>query len=138
MINKPKAIICDIDGTLALMSGRSPYEWVKVGDDTVNRPVLHLLKNYSGSQVIFVSGRDSVCRASTVDWLFYKAGIANPILFMRAEGDMRKDSIVKRELFDEHIRDSYDVQFVLDDRDQVVEMWRSLGLACFQVAEGDF
>lgn len=53
-------------------------------------------------------------------------------------GDMRKDSIVKRELFDAHIRDVYDVHYVLDDRQQVVDMWRGLGLAVFQVAPGDF
>lgn len=57
---------------------------------------------------------------------------------MRPEGDIRKDSIVKREIFENYIRDYYNIQFVLDDRNQVVEMWRSLGLKCLQVAEGDF
>ena len=33
----------------------------------------------------------------------------------------------------------YDVAGVLDDRDQVVKMWRNeLGLTCLQVAEGNF
>jgi len=32
----------------------------------------------------------------------------------------------------------YHVEFVLDDRNQVVNFWRYLGLTCFQVAEGDF
>lgn len=57
---------------------------------------------------------------------------------MRKSGDMRKDSIVKREMFDEHIRGRYNVNFVLDDRNQVVELWRSMGLTCLQVADGDF
>lgn len=57
---------------------------------------------------------------------------------MRPEGDIRKDSIVKREIFENYIRDYYNIQFVLDDRNQVVEMWRSLGLKCLQVQEGDF
>jgi len=43
---------------------------------------------------------------------------------MRAAGDMRKDLIVKRELFDRHIRDRYRIAFVLDDRDQVVQITR--------------
>lgn len=60
------------------------------------------------------------------------------MLLMRPEGDIRKDSIVKREIFENYIRDYYNIQFVLDDRNQVVEMWRSLGLKCLQVAEGDF
>jgi hypothetical protein len=30
------------------------------------------------------------------------------------------------------------VAMVFDDRQQVVDMWRSNGLTCFQVADGDF
>jgi hypothetical protein len=51
---------------------------------------------------------------------------------------MRKDSVVKQELFDEHIRDIYDVVAVYDDRQQVVDMWRAMGIDCFQVAPGNF
>jgi hypothetical protein len=57
---------------------------------------------------------------------------------MREAGDSRKDSIVKQELYERHIKPSYDVFVVLDDRNQVVDMWRSLGLVCLQVAPGDF
>jgi hypothetical protein len=58
---------------------------------------------------------------------------------MRPEGDNRKDSIVKRELFDTHVRNKFYIDFVLDDRDQVVDMWRNdLGLTCLQVDWGDF
>jgi len=66
------------------------------------------------------------------------AGVNFDELFMRPEGDMRPDNIVKAELFDTYVRDNYDVQFVIDDRDQVVDMWRRMGLACLQVAPGDF
>ena len=59
-------------------------------------------------------------------------------LFMRASGDTRKDEIVKLELFDAHVRGKYDVRLVLDDRDRVVRMWRSIGLTCLQVADGEF
>ena len=57
---------------------------------------------------------------------------------MRATGDQRRDSIVKLEIFDQEIRDRYHVIGVFDDRQQVVRMWRALGLTVFQVAEGDF
>jgi len=69
------------------------------------------------------------------------AGMAGPradALLMRAAGDSRRDSIVKREIFDARIRDVWQVKGVLDDRDQVVRMWRALGLTCVQVAPGDF
>jgi hypothetical protein len=62
----------------------------------------------------------------------------NPPLFMRKQHDNRADWIVKKELFVDEISNIYDVKFVLDDRQQVVDMWRSLGLTCFQVAEGNF
>jgi len=57
---------------------------------------------------------------------------------MREVGDMRKDRIVKLELFNEHIRHNYRVVAVWDDRKQVVEMWRALGLTVFHVADGNF
>ena len=57
---------------------------------------------------------------------------------MRKTGDNRKDAIVKREIYETHIKDKYQVDYVLYDRNQVVEMWRSLGLTCLQVADGDF
>lgn len=60
------------------------------------------------------------------------------MLHMRKTGDMRKDAIVKREIFDGEIKDYFFIEFVLDDRNQVVEMWRDLGLTCFQVADGNF
>jgi hypothetical protein len=41
-------------------------------------------------------------------------------------------------LYEAHIEPHYDVQFVLEDLNQAVEMWRSLGLVCLQVAPGDF
>jgi predicted kinase len=137
----PAAVLVDIDGTMALMGDRSPYDWQRVGEDRPNEKVVELVRwlyARDEMQVIFLSGRDGSCELETVDWLTGLGGFEGALLFMRAEGDTRKDSVVKLELFDEHIRDNYDVRFVLDDRNQVVSMWRSIGLDCFQVAEGDF
>lgn len=143
--NLPKAIICDIDGTIALMNNRSPFDWKKVGEDTVNKPVLSVLNGaYSDApldypiNIILLSGRDSICKKETTKWI-EDNNIPCTALFMRSVGDIRKDTIVKKELFDNHIKDNYNVQFVLDDRDCVVNMWRDeLGLTVLQVAEGDF
>ena len=57
---------------------------------------------------------------------------------MRKLDDKRRDDIVKKELFDENIRGRFNVKFVIDDRNRVVDMWRQIGLTCFQVEEGDF
>ena len=57
---------------------------------------------------------------------------------MRSTGDHRNDAIVKQELYEQEIAGKYNVDFCVDDRDRVVDLWRSLGLTCFQVAEGWF
>ncbi len=63
----------------------------------------------------------------------------NPILFMRKSGAYRKDFIVKKEIFSEQIKDKYFIRFCIDDRNQVVDMWRKdMGLTCLQVDYGDF
>lgn len=136
----PDAILCDIDGTLAIMNGRSPFDWSKVGEDDLNDAVALVLDSVEGwynKHIILMSGRDSVCRDITVEWL-QRHSIRYDHLYMRAAGDNRKDTIIKEELYNEHVRDKYNVVFVLDDRNSVVKMWRGLGLTVFQVNEGDF
>lgn len=136
----PKAIVCDLDGTLALLNGRSPYEPETVLTDTVNEPVAKIIRVmcYADDyEVIFVSGRFEKYRKETLQWLS-KNYLPNKTLFMRADMDMRKDAVIKKEIFEANIRPKYNVHFVLDDRNQVVEMWRSLGLTCLQVADGNF
>lgn len=138
-----KAIIVDIDGTLAKMNGRSPFDWDRVGEDKVNEPVLDIVnamnyKYHGDLHIIIFSGRDGVCRPETHTWLVLNK-IPFDDLFMRPEGNNEKDAIIKRRLFEAHVAGKYDVLFVLDDRNQVVDMWRKdLGLTCLQVDYGDF
>lgn len=137
----PAAIMVDIDGTLALMGDRSPYDLTRCSGDTPNHAVIEAVRvaRAAGVRVIYCSGREDVARVDTEAWLAEHAGRHDDEpLFMRAAEDRRKDAVVKREIFDREIRDNYDVRYVLDDRQQVVDMWRSLGLTVFQVAPGDF
>lgn len=139
----PRAVVVDIDGTLALMGDRSPYDLTRVHEDGPNAAVIEAVRAAynDGARIVFCSGREDSARDVTKAWLLEhidQGFVLDSPLLMRAAGDRRKDSIVKRELFDAHIRDHYDVRYVLDDRNQVVDMWRSLGLTVFQVAEGDF
>ncbi len=138
---KQTCIIVDIDGTLAKMTGRGPFEWHRVGEDKINPPVKEVVNtfyNHTDHEVIVLSGRDSVCRGETETWL-KEHGVRYSFLYMRPHGDFRKDAIVKKELYQRHIEPYYDVVFVLDDRDQMVSLWRKdLQLACFQVDYGDF
>lgn len=133
------AFIFDIDGTLALMSGRSPYEWHRVGEDKPNEWVVNLARALSevGYGILCVSGRDEVSRGLTEAWL-EKYNVPYDELHMRPQGDTRKDSIVKSEIFFGEIADKWYVHGVFDDRNQVVEFWRSIGVPCAQVALGEF
>lgn len=135
--SKPKAILVDIDGTLTKMNGRSPYEWMRVGEDSLVEAVVEAVNaaHAAGMVVIVMSGRDSVCREITIDSLNSADGPKWDHLFMRAEGDTRKDDIVKYELFNNHVRNNYNVRWVYDDRPQVCRMWRKLGLFVFQVGD---
>ena len=135
-------IIVDIDGTVAHMKNRSPYDYSKVDSDIPDIAILSLIKSFLegyGEKVhlFFVSGRKDECRSMTEDWLKNNAPEYDA-LYMRGEGDKRKDVEVKKDLFNEHINGKYNVLFVLDDRNQTVEGWRDLGLKCLQVAYGDF
>lgn len=137
----PDCAIFDIDGTLAHMSGkRGPFDWNKVDRDDLDAIVsrmTHVHKAY-GDTILIVSGRDEEAREKTIEWLeFYE--IPYDKLLMRPKGDMRKDSIIKKEIYKGQIMNNYNIRAIYDDRDQVVKMIREeLGLKCFQVQTGQF
>jgi len=138
-MGKKKAVVVDVDGTIALMEGkRTPFEWEKVGLDSPNTPIINLVKKLAQSfKIIIVSGRDGCCRKETEKWL-----VDNEVpvdqFFMRPAGDVRRDSVIKEEIFYRFIDPMFEVELVLDDRNQTVAKWRELGLTCLQVADGDF
>lgn len=136
----PKAIICDLDGTLAIINNRSPFDGSKCENDLPNTPVINLVKAYKklGFKILLLSGRQGQYKEQTINWL-NKYEVEYDALWMRAEKDSRKDAIIKKELYNDNIKDHYNIEFVLDDRNQVVDLWRlDLKLPCFQVFYGDF
>lgn len=136
--DKKGAIIVDIDGTIAKMQNRSPYDWSRVGEDIPHQDIIDLVKLLSKDyEILIVSGRDGSCWHLTRKWLIDN-DVPFSYVFMRAINDKRKDSIIKKEIYNHFIEPTYEVKYVLDDRNQVVEMWRDLGLRVLQVAEGDF
>jgi predicted kinase len=152
----PDAIICDLDGTWALFNSigkngqavikhpfahsRSPYDASKSDQDDINEPVREIVEAFynKGVKIIFCSGRENCYRSQTENHIKKHSNIEYQ-LFMRQTSDQRKDSIIKNELYDKHIKGRYNVKFVLDDRTSVCKLWRdTLGLTCLQVAWGDF
>lgn len=137
---KPPAVMVDIDGTVALHGERDPYDPSRYHEDTPNVAVIEMVRAAyrSGFAVLFCSGRDEDYRDVTEAWVKEHVQVTPAGLFMRPSGDRRKDHTVKLDLFDQHIRDAYQVVCVFDDRDRVVKAWRGIGLTVMQVAEGRF
>lgn len=139
-----KYIIVDIDGTVALRDPevRDPYEYDsdKVLQDSPNKPIVEVIRCMweQGYKIIYVTGRSDECEEVTREWLrLFSPPYTN--LYMRKRNDFRKDSEVKREIYEQKIvANNINVTCVFDDRQQVVDMWRELGLVCLQVAPGDF
>lgn len=138
--DREEAIIVDVDGTLAhITDGRSPYDASRAMNDKLDDAVgiITAMAYQNDYKVIIVTGRSADHKQVTVDWLS-ENGIEYDEIYTRESKDNRKDSIVKREIYENFIEPKYNIKFVLDDRNQVVDMWRSLGLKCLQVAEGNF
>lgn len=137
----PEAIICDLDGTLALIHDRSPYD-AKDCDikDLPNTPVVKSVQMYhdAGYKIVFCSGRESKFEPETKRFIEKHLPNISYELHMRKTDDFRKDAIIKEEIYQEFILDKFNVLLVLDDRTQVIQFWRSKGLPTWQVAEGDF
>ena len=133
-----QAIIVDIDGTLAHGTGRDPYDYDKVLEDIRDKQITYLTRLLYEEFLIFVlSGREDRCQEDTETWL-KKNNVPYDAIFMRATKDFRPDTEVKQEIYENQIAPSYEVFFVLDDRNSVVNMWRDIGLKCLQVQAGDF
>lgn len=145
-------IICDLDGTLADVSHRIHHvktkgrkDWKSfqaeenIMKDIPNLWCLNLLiaMERAGYKIILVSGRWEKARDVTIKWLRQNVPLKSFELFLRADGDFREDSIVKQEILDRNLRKD-EILFVVEDRQQVVDMWRQNGLVCLQCEAANF
>ena len=143
------AIIVDIDGTLSNPEHRLHHVkgekkdfkafYGEMEGDTVNewcQWVIDKLKQ--DVEIILCTGRPAAYRHQTVKWLSRKLLSWDRLLMRPADKPHEHDWIIKKEIYDNNIKDKYNVLFVIDDRQQVVDMWRREGLVCLQCAKGDF
>lgn len=153
--SKEHAILVDLDGCVSLFNKqfdnkkietikgahfRNPYDASTADKDMLNEPVAEAVRAMKdrGYKIIFISGRQDKYNTQTVEFLNKHFDFEYD-LFMRKTDDLRKDSIVKKEIYESEIKDKHYVMFILDDRKQVIDMWRQeLGLTAFQVNYGDF
>lgn len=145
----PKAIWLDLDGTvadrdhpLAPQPVRGPFDEARVYEDAVIEHIAELVRllHAAGYKIIVMSGRSTDCQEESERWL-RDNNIPYDAIFMRraVEDKGRKDNIVKHDLFWANVAPYYDVQFCLDDRQQVVDFTRDvLKIPVLQVAPGLF
>lgn len=148
-----KFIIVDLDGTLALNHHRYYHIDKKLGrkvdwysyfeacdQDEPNTPVIESIKALvaSGYKIHIFSARGDIVREKTIQWLD-RYNIPYHQLTMREMDSFTPDEELKKSwLLSYYPNYKEEVLCVFDDRDKVVKMWRSLGLTCFQVADGNF
>lgn len=130
------AVLCDIDGTLAHMTTRGPYDYDKVDTDSLDDEIFDILRGLSrlGYAIVIVSGRDGICKEDTYNWLL--ANLRNVPFhhYQRAVGDKRPDDVIKEELLKKIIDDGFCPKMVFDDRPRCFRMWQKLGLKTFIVS----
>lgn len=132
MNNLKKAIICDLDGTLFDCEWRREKflpNFEKFNEnhiyDKINLHILEILKKFQNDcKIIYVTGRNEKFRKTTEEQL--NKYIENYLLFMRKDKDFRGDEIIKKEIYLEKIKPQYNIFFILDDRDKVVNMWERI------------
>lgn len=91
--------------------------------------------------VIMMSGRaggdfpgDTRRRKLMEAWVL-KHQLPVDAILMRKGGDQRRDGIVKREMFDQSVAPHFDVLLAIDDRPQVCDVWRDLGIPLMRVTD---
>ena len=132
---KINAIIVDLDGTLAILNSRGPFEWENVGNDNLNQPIAELMamsQKYSYKTII-LSGRDEAASEKTIKWL-NQNDIIYDKLYLRPSNNQMSNADYKRMIFIYEIQAKYNVLFILEDLPEVVKMWRDdFDLTVFQV-----
>lgn len=148
--HKTDAIMVDIDGTLANLDHRLHFvkdgnkDWGsffrQVDNDKVYEDVKRIvdLEFEAGTSVVLCSGRPQDQSGEATEKWLARNEIHYTTLKMRPAGNYKRDDITKAMLYRYEIKPYYNVRYVLDDRQQVVDKWRSIGLSCFQVRPGDF
>lgn len=122
-----KWVLVDVDGTLANCDGvRNPFDEARVLHDNPHPVVVEWVRAlYPFYNVCIMSGRKEKCGDDTCDWMELQ-GVPFDHILMRHTKDNRKDAIVKKELLDMllGVLKPEDIAFILDDRPQVIRMWR--------------
>ena len=154
-----KIAVIDIDGTVSKVGDRLKYlqqdkkDWdAFYAACEEDEPIEHMCKTVASLMqthtVVFCTGRRDSVKEATTRWIYKniiaKYAVDNTELFlaMRPDGDHRHDTEVKPEMLGRALARikarTSDIDFILEDRNSMVDEWRKLGFVCIQVAAGDF
>ena len=153
-MNNKNTVIFDLDGTLADISARKKLaikmpsgvmDWnvfldpANIKLDVPNEPVVKMAQLFAeaGFNIVIFSGRLDTTKHTTLAWLTRNRVPFHKLVMRDKDRLFMPDDQLKKQLLDEYV-DIDDVFFVVDDRQKVVDMWRSLGLKVFQVDDGNF
>ena len=144
-------IIFDVDGTLMDIEHRRHFVTQRPKDfdafrdpddvmqDTPNTEIFDLAKSLwaTGNRIIISTGRNERQRATTLKQLMMN-GLSFSAIYMRGDTDFRPDDELKKGFLDKMRKDGFNPVMAVDDRQQVVDMFRAEGLRVLQVDVGDF
>ena len=126
-ISKENAIIVDLDGTIALNYILQPFYNCKdlIKDNKPIRSTINIVENYKGV-VIFVTGRSEESREATTNWISNNMNINTYKLLMREEGNLINSADLKEKIYKEQIQPYYNIDFALEDSEEVIERYKKL------------
>lgn len=145
---KHGAYIFDLDGTIS--NDWQRVHFAKKGDwDNYNKltnidypfkDVVRLMYCIErlGYRIIILTGRPGSKRKETKDWLrSHNINCHRLIMKTKELLDMPTDEW-KKQIYLDDLKENYSVYGVFEDRDKLVDMWRELGLTCFQTKNGEY
>ena len=144
-------VIFDVDGTLMDIEHRRHFVTQRPKDfdafrdpevvmqDTPNKEIFALAKALkdAGNRIIVSTGRNKRQRATTLKQLMMN-GLVFDAMYMRGDTDFRPDNELKKGFLIKMKEDGFNPVMAVDDRQQVVDMFRAEGLRVLQVDKGDF
>jgi phosphoserine phosphatase len=149
---KKDTYIFDLDGTLSdcehrkvmeIKNGIPKMNWFQfnrnVDKDLPIQNIIKLFKHLRGNdvEILIYTGRYDNHKKVTLEWLA-KYGVVVDKIRMRKVGDSRADTVLKKTWLDEDFGDDYsNLVCAFEDRNKMVDFYRSIGITCLQVATSD-
>lgn len=151
-----KLFVFDLDGTLAnidhrlrfIKSDKAGYEvkprWdlffqacvsdtpIQWAIDLINTLYRNGRTSATTSEVLILTGRNEVVRKETEEWL-KRYSVLYDYLHMRPKNNYEPSHVIKAKMLEDFLRDKdFQVQFIVEDEQKVVDNWRKLGYNVLQ------